>query len=113
MKKTTLKKFIAMRKLQLLSKCVESMTQPSPDEKSYIEEKLSRLSKRHKGWLSKKRIMDVVFEIEMSTFNENEREVLVFPSGAVALMLMPTQNPKLFYYNNRSSTQYIDMMLSN
>lgn len=113
MKKITLKKSIAMRKLQLLSKCVESMTQPSPDEKSYIEEKLSRLSKRHKGWLSKKRIMDVVFEIEMSTFNENEREVLVFPSGAVALMLMPTQNPKLFYYNNRSSTQYIDMMLSN
>lgn len=54
MKKITLKKSIAMRKLQLLSKCVESMTQPSPDEKSLIEEKLSRLSKRHRMVVKKK-----------------------------------------------------------
>ena len=54
MKKITLKKSIAMRKLQLLSKCVESMTQPSPDEKSLIEIKLSRLSKRHRMVVKKK-----------------------------------------------------------
>ena len=33
-KKTTLKKSIADRKLELLSKCIESMTQPPSEEES-------------------------------------------------------------------------------
>ena len=57
--------------------------------------------------------MDVVFEMKMSTFKENEHRRPAFPSGAAAPMLMPTQNPNIFYHNNRSSTLYIDMMLSN
>ena len=52
-KKTTLKKSIAERKLELLSKCIESMTQPPSEEEStkmpyfalFIGEKWSRLSK--------------------------------------------------------------------
>ena len=80
------------------------MMQPSPDEKStkipnfplFIEEKLSSLSKRNR-MVTEKRIMDVVFEIEMSTFKENEHEGMAFSSCAAAPMLMPTQNPNLLY----------------
>ena len=50
--------------------------------------------------VAEERIMDVVFEIEMTTFKKNEQ-------------LMPTQNVNLFDHNNRSSTPYMDMISSN
>ena len=93
LKKTTLKKSIADRKLELLPKCAELMTQLPPDEKStkmlhfalFVEKKLSRLSIRNR-MVANKRIMDAVFEIEISTFKENEREVPVSPSGTATPM---------------------------
>lgn len=65
------------------------MTQLPPDEKStkmlhfslFVEETLSSLSIRNK-MVANKRITDAVFEIEISTLKENEREVPVSASGA-------------------------------
>ena len=64
--------------------------QPHPDQKKstkmphsdlFIEEKLSRLCK-HNRMVAEKRMMLVVFEIEMSTFEENKHEGPAFPSSA-------------------------------
>lgn len=57
--------------------------------------------------------MDVVFEIEMSTFKEIKHEGPAFPCGVAASMLIPTKNPNLFYHKNRSITPYMDMISSN
>ena len=43
----------------------------------------------------------------MSAFKENEREGPAFPNSAAAPILIPTQNPNLFYHNNRGSTSVV------
>ena len=78
----------------------------------FIEEKLSKVSK----WnimIAEKSTMVVVFVTKMLTFKENELEGPALPSGAAVPILMPTQNPNLFYHNNRSSTPNKDIMSFN
>ena len=74
----------------------------------FVEGKLSRLTKPNR-MDTNKRIMDVAFKTEMSTFIENEREGPAFPSGAGAPILMSTKNPNSFYHNNSSSPPYMDI----
>ena len=71
-KKTTFKKFITEKKLELLSKYTDSMTQEPPEKsakKSHfallIDEQLSKLTQRNRI-IAEKRIKDVVFEIDTS-----------------------------------------------
>ena len=79
-KKKTLKTTIAKRKLELLTRCAKSMASSSSAKQPIhyallAEEKLGRLSQRNK-MIAEKRIIDILFKIEISKFERGLHQVV-------------------------------------
>ena len=135
------RKTIAEKKLDLLSKCTEAFTanaKPKPNESPnpklsafavYVDEKLSEL-KKHDRRIAKKRISDVLFDIEMATdtstdggsIHSQRNQFIGYNYQAVpriqqAMPIMsqsapgiPQQGETLDTFDMQSGQSYVDMI---
>ena len=108
LKKKNLKTIIAEGKLELLKRCAESMAPGSSAKEPthfalLVEEKLGRLSQKNR-MIAEKRIMDILFEIEINEFEGGFHQV-VKTNQSPAIQINQLPNQPALHMNQHISTQ--------
>ena len=104
----TLKTTIVERKLELLTRCAESIAPGSPAKQAthfalLVVEKLGRLSQRNR-MIAEKRIMDILFEVEINEFEGGLHRV-VQTNQLPAIQINQLPNQPALHMNQHISTQ--------
>ena len=108
LKKKSLKSTTAKRKLELLTRCTESMAPRSSAKQPthfvlLVEEKLGRLSQRNR-MISEKSIMNIFFEIEVNEFEGGLHQV-VQTNQLPTIPINQLPNQPALHMNQYISTQ--------